>query len=277
MLISSGWVGTIASSTPSHWSPTRFPTSRLLIDLDYMTRWVLGPDGWYTAWISPATLVFEDVYDLKGELGAVAGSSGFYTNGITRTPVPEPLAYDRWEIESELGLSFRASGFRQIIRREPMHVQAQSLTQAERGGLSFSEEPFDGAQPALDPRLPTGEGSRRERTEPLSAEELGALDREIAKLRLWRVAYDIHRHEQFGNPLSDPRAEDDDYLLSPGFSGLGLSQDRLVAEREVYLNNLRMRAKGNVIAHAGHQLGKLFQEINSLEAQRIRLRSRDDA
>jgi hypothetical protein len=127
---------------------------------------VLGLDGWYSAWIAPATLVFDDVYDVKGWLGAETGSSGFYANGITRTPVPEPLAYDRWEIDSELGTTFRAAGFRQIIRREPVHLKAQSLTQAERGGLSFSEEPYDGVETTIErvPRPATE--PRRERTNP---------------------------------------------------------------------------------------------------------------
>jgi hypothetical protein len=55
-----------------------------------------------------------------------------------------------------------------------------------------------------------------------------------------------------------------------------LSQEQLVAERQVYLGNLRRRAKGDVLAHTGHQLAKLFERINSLEAERIRLRQSED-
>ena len=52
------------------------------------------------------------------------------------------VGHDCWTVESELELSFRAAGFRQIMRREPMHV-AKYLTMELREGLSFSEQPYD--------------------------------------------------------------------------------------------------------------------------------------
>jgi hypothetical protein len=44
---------------------------RLLLDLDYIVRWVqpLPPEKHFNFWVSPATLVFEDVWDLEGDLG----------------------------------------------------------------------------------------------------------------------------------------------------------------------------------------------------------------
>lgn len=46
---------------------TRF---KLLFDIDYIFKWV-GPeeDGYYRFWISPATLIFENVYDVNIDLG----------------------------------------------------------------------------------------------------------------------------------------------------------------------------------------------------------------
>jgi hypothetical protein len=41
-----------------------------------------------------------------------------------------------------------SASFRQIIRREPLHVQAQHLAMEARGGISFSEAPYDGSASA---------------------------------------------------------------------------------------------------------------------------------
>ena len=63
-------------------------------------------------------------------------------DGISREPVEDRLGYDQWTIEADLALRFRAAGYRQIVRREPLHVPGQRLPFEQRGGISFSEQPY---------------------------------------------------------------------------------------------------------------------------------------
>ena len=60
----------------------------------------------------------------------------------------DPLGYYEWTIDADLAIRFRAAGFREILRREPQHVADQRLTMEQRGGLSFSEQPYDNANSA---------------------------------------------------------------------------------------------------------------------------------
>ena len=49
--------------------------SRLLLDLDYIVNWV-KPQPPETSWrfsVAPATLVFENVWDLEGDIAAASG------------------------------------------------------------------------------------------------------------------------------------------------------------------------------------------------------------
>jgi hypothetical protein len=125
---------------------------RLFLDLDYIVRWAGGttPGEIYTFWISPATLIFHGVYDLEGCI--TQGSrfpEAFAIDDLTRETVDDHLAYDRWMIGGEFAISFRAAGFRQIMRREPRQVPDQHLTMQLRGGISLSDQPYDGAHSDL--------------------------------------------------------------------------------------------------------------------------------
>jgi hypothetical protein len=53
------------------------PPTRLLLDLDYIVRWVdpAPRRKYFTFWIAPATLVFEQVWDVTGEIGPLHGAS----------------------------------------------------------------------------------------------------------------------------------------------------------------------------------------------------------
>ena len=118
--------------------------ARLLIDLDYIVRWVDGgtPGAAFSFWIAPATLIFHGVYHLEGSISG-GEADGFEVDGISRKPVDDRLGYDQWAIEADLALRFRAAGYRQIIRREPLHVPGQRLSCDRRGGISFSERSYD--------------------------------------------------------------------------------------------------------------------------------------
>ncbi len=146
--------------------------SRLLLDLDYIVNWV-KPQPPETSWrfsVAPATLVFENVWDLEGEIAAASGMaqrvlllidvvrreanvmkdvesgrrqrwiSGMAGGHDFSKGSPETADLDRWEITGHnFGLRFLADGFHQHFRSQPTLIEKQSLTLAERGGLSFAE------------------------------------------------------------------------------------------------------------------------------------------
>ena len=62
--------------------------------------------------------------------------------GIERegpVPVPNAEIIDwNWVIEANQGsISFRATGYKQYLRRAPIRLKEQGLEQSQRGGLSF--------------------------------------------------------------------------------------------------------------------------------------------
>ena len=125
---------------------------RLFLDLDYIVRWAGGgtPGAIYSFWISPVTLIFHGAYDLEGSITQGRRfPAAFEIDDVKRETVDDRLAYDRWTIGPECEISFRAAGFRQVMRREPRHVPHQYLAMELRGGISFSAEPYDGTHSDL--------------------------------------------------------------------------------------------------------------------------------
>jgi hypothetical protein len=123
--------------------------AHLLLDLDYIFRWIdpQPPSEYYSFLIAPATLVFEDVWDLEGDLTAEnAGERTQLVIADLRRGEPEDakqasLGLRRWTIDGHnFELTFLASGYRQHIRQKPIHVvDAQRLTTTQRGGISFDQ------------------------------------------------------------------------------------------------------------------------------------------
>jgi hypothetical protein len=124
---------------------------RLFLDLDYIVAWAGGEKGApFSFWITPATLIFHSVCELEGSISHENHyPQAFEIDSIEREPVDTQLGHDRWSLISDLDIAFRAAGFRQILRREPIHVPAQHLTMESRGGISFSEIPYDASPSAL--------------------------------------------------------------------------------------------------------------------------------
>jgi hypothetical protein len=122
------------------------PQYELLFDIDYIFAWIdpEPPSKYYSFWISPATLVFRNVYDFRAEIGA---SLGLQLQSIERGKERQPrnVAYinDKkeweWTLDANEGqISFYSTGFIQFTRSIPRHwKKAQSLTLEERGGVSF--------------------------------------------------------------------------------------------------------------------------------------------
>lgn len=116
---------------------------RLLLDLDYIVRWVhpLPPEEYFSFWLSPATLAFEDVWDLEGDL---AGADLQIDTLHRLAPDDGREDLPLWHIEGHaFDLKFRASSYRQYFRRPPRLNSRLMLSPTARGGCSFDEVAFD--------------------------------------------------------------------------------------------------------------------------------------
>jgi hypothetical protein len=123
---------------------------RLLFDLDYVTRWVhpVPPETHFSFWIAPSTLVFDDVWDLEGDLDFKGLGVDLELDALHRlTPDDDRPGWSDaplWHLEGHaFDLRFRAPGFRQYIRQPPRLSPRLVLGHAERGGCSFAETAFE--------------------------------------------------------------------------------------------------------------------------------------
>ena len=114
------------------------------LDIDYIFKWVAPGTGetHYSFWIAPATLAFENLYNVKFDIGSHDG--GMELQGIKRSEASTPrnaVAKQTewlWSLDCNEGqISFRSVGFSQFIRRPPVLTRVQRLTLAQRGGISF--------------------------------------------------------------------------------------------------------------------------------------------
>ena len=123
-----------------------------VLDIDYIFQWVQPQeDSFYRFWVSPATLVFKNVYDLRIDLEPYTEVCILEVNR-TEPSVPRNAkaigAENDWHwllgcTAGEIG--FRSIGFDQYTRRFPKLSKAQSLTEEERGGFSFARTVPEGA------------------------------------------------------------------------------------------------------------------------------------
>lgn len=116
-------------------------TDRLLLDLDYIRRWVepIQPGGTFSFWVAPATLAFANVTGLQ------VSHSADLADAMEDLEVADLHRTDNgWHIEGHtFDIRFRADGFRQVFRAVPRHGQGQRLSLSARGGYSFSEKRAD--------------------------------------------------------------------------------------------------------------------------------------
>jgi hypothetical protein len=119
------------------------PPARLLLDLDYIVRWVepAQRDSPFTFWITPATLVFEQAWNITGRLGPL--HEVMEIADLHRLDPPDGNPDPLWHIEGQnFEMHLRAHGYIQYLRQPPQHVARQVLTMAQRGGVSFAEQSF---------------------------------------------------------------------------------------------------------------------------------------
>ncbi|MGZ3305841.1 MAG: hypothetical protein ACXU8U_08265 [Asticcacaulis sp.] len=120
--------------------------NRLLVDIDYIFKWIDPPPGeiYYSFWVSPCTLVFENVYDLKIDVA----DASVDILAITREDVGRPRNADfigkeeewTWILDCVSGnIQLRSVGYKQYVRALPRHITEQHFDLNMRGGVSFSE------------------------------------------------------------------------------------------------------------------------------------------
>lgn len=115
-----------------------------ILDIDYIFEWVLKGKK-FIFWISPCTLVFDNVYDMTFDIGPTTPglTIDFVTKANPQLPknseyINRDTEFD-WTIEMQEGtISFKSVGFKQHVRQLPKLLRTQKLALEERGGLSFA-------------------------------------------------------------------------------------------------------------------------------------------
>jgi hypothetical protein len=130
-----GWHDATVHALALDWDradPASGQGATLLLDIDYIVSWI-HTDGPYRFEVAPATLVFEDVWNLSGDLDVSAGGP-LQMLALNRTGDGE------WEFDGVgFSLGFRAPGFRQHFRSQPIaNGERQTLSEARRGGPCFA-------------------------------------------------------------------------------------------------------------------------------------------
>jgi hypothetical protein len=121
----------------------------LLLDIDYIYKWVNLEEGEdsFKFWISPVTLLFENVWDLILEAGSLDLSILDIFKENPQTPrnieyINKRVEY-HWTIDLNNGqITFKSIGYKQYTRRNPIISSAQYLGLKNRDGVSFEKPPL---------------------------------------------------------------------------------------------------------------------------------------
>lgn len=123
-------------------------TADFLLDIDYIFNWVhpIPPAKTFTFWVAPCTLIFKECFDLHIDFKTDGGCLDLIEIAdlyLKRKVEQEKnkFVYE-WIIELQLGqITLKSYGLEQIVRKEPTHVQGQTLSLEERQGISFGRIP----------------------------------------------------------------------------------------------------------------------------------------
>lgn len=113
----------------------------LLLDLDYILKWVNLPDR-QGLWVSPATLVFKSVFELKMTLQATQSSLSIDHIERKELILPSGVKSFEWHFDFQDGdvghIRFVSTGFTMFIRQEPKLMTGNPhMMLDQRGGISF--------------------------------------------------------------------------------------------------------------------------------------------
>ena len=121
--------------------------SEFVLDIDYIFSWVKPSENHdaFKFWLSPCTLVFENVYELKFDI-EISEPFNLQILNLTRQNPRKPknaeyikreIEYD-WTIESNNGeITFTSVGYKQYVREKPSLLNTQILNKNDRKGISF--------------------------------------------------------------------------------------------------------------------------------------------
>lgn len=120
-------------------------TFELLFDIDYIFTWsVAEPNGDQpNIWISPVTLVFENINETKFDIESWGGLEiSSIRRGHERKPSNAKYINREiewlWEIECREGsIEMRSVGYKQYVRSQPQLSQSLKIDISARGGYSF--------------------------------------------------------------------------------------------------------------------------------------------
>ena len=111
----------------------------LILDIDYIVEWLCETDGSCQFRLAPATLAFQEVYELKLDIdypAATAAVTPFSIASIERRPhaiAGSPLWQRVINVNWPRGtIAFQARGFTQSLRGTPVVKADQSLDWSER-------------------------------------------------------------------------------------------------------------------------------------------------
>lgn len=116
-----------------------------LFDIDYIFKWVQRGKT-FRFWVSPCTLVFENVHDVEIQIDETA--EGINIDEIRRdnpqraknTEFIKIVTEFDWTLDTQQGaIYFKSTGFKQYVRKNPKYMHGQYFELSERGGISFEK------------------------------------------------------------------------------------------------------------------------------------------
>jgi len=124
--------------------------NELIFDIDYIFQWInpTRERNYFNFWVSPCTLVFENVYELKLDI-EVSEPFEIEITDIQRDNPQKPknadyilrdIEYD-WTIETNQGeIKFKSVGYKQFVRQTPTLLDKQRIEIEKRNGISFDRQ-----------------------------------------------------------------------------------------------------------------------------------------
>jgi hypothetical protein len=121
-----------------------------MLDIDYIFKWVHPKPGkrYFKFWISPCTLVFENVYNLVFDL-EVSEPYHMKIDNISMSNPQRPYNADyigreleyEWVVETLNGeITFKSVGYKLYVRSTPILASNDQLEINTRGGISFNTD-----------------------------------------------------------------------------------------------------------------------------------------
>jgi hypothetical protein len=113
---------------------------QLILNIDFIVEWLASTDNTFSFRIAPADLAFHGVSDLiisVNYAAATAAVQPMMIHQIHRESMTHPNGYSEYSWKVEINwpsgfISFKANGYTQTLRQEPVTSGAQYLSPAER-------------------------------------------------------------------------------------------------------------------------------------------------